>query len=51
MTKISDQSGHSATVAQTQGVQGIVSTVVLEDEKILHWTKKRIYSSLHVEQI
>ena len=35
MTKITDQSGHSATVAQTQGPQGTVSTVVLEDEKIL----------------
>ena len=33
MTKITDQSGHSATVAQTQGPQGTVSTVVLEDEK------------------
>ena len=33
MTKITDQSGHSATVAQTQGPQGTVSTVVLEDDK------------------
>ena len=33
MTKITDQSGHGATVAQTQGPQGTVSTVVLEDEK------------------
>ena len=35
MTKITDQSGHSTTVAQTQRPQGTVSTVVLEDEKIL----------------
>ena len=33
MTKITDQSDHSATVAQTQGPQGTVSAVVLEDEK------------------
>ena len=33
MTKITDQRGHSATVVQTQGPQGTVSTVVLEDEK------------------
>ena len=33
MTKKTDQSGNSATVAQTQGPQGTVSTVVLEDEK------------------
>ena len=33
MTKITDQSGKSATVAQTQGPQGTVLTVVLEDEK------------------
>ena len=33
MTIITDQSGHGATVAQTQGPQGTVSTVVLEDEK------------------
>ena len=33
MTKMTDQSGHNATVAQTQGPQGTVSTVMLEDEK------------------
>ena len=33
MTIIMDQSAHSATVAQTQGPQGTVSTVALEDEK------------------
>ena len=33
MTKITYQSGHSATVAQTQGPQGTASTVVLEDKK------------------